>query len=88
MDFVCDSNTRSKYYYFLSFTALSLSTLYSVGDMKIYECGAIGEIEIVRKNRRILREPLPLPPYRAQIPHDLTWDGTQAAALENRKLTA
>jgi hypothetical protein len=43
--------------------------------------GAVGGMRIGRGNRRTRRKPAPVPLYPPQIPHDLTWDQTQAAAM-------
>jgi hypothetical protein len=52
----------------------------------IDECGAGGGMRTDRGNRNIHRIPVPL--YPPQIPHDLTWDWTRAAAVGSRQLTA
>jgi hypothetical protein len=52
------------------------------------ECGAVGGMRVGRGNRSTRRQPAPLPPCPPQIPHDLTWVRTRAAAVGNRRLTA
>jgi hypothetical protein len=48
------------------------------------ECGVVGG----RGNRSTGRKPAPVPPCPPQIPHDLTWDRTRAAAVGSQRLTA
>jgi hypothetical protein len=51
--------------------------------------GAVGGIRIGRWNRSTRRKPAPVPLCRPQIPHDLTWDRTRAAAtVGSQRLTA
>jgi hypothetical protein len=45
------------------------------------ECGAIGGMRIGRENRSTRRKPTPVPLCPPQIPHDLTWTRTRAAAV-------
>jgi hypothetical protein len=45
-------------------------------------------MRIGRGNRRTRRKPAPAPLCPPQIPHDLTWDRTRAAAVGNLRLTA
>jgi hypothetical protein len=52
------------------------------------ECGAVGGMRIGKGNRRTGRKPAPVPLRSPQIPHDLTWARTRAAALGSRRLTA
>jgi hypothetical protein len=47
-----------------------------------YKCGALGGMRIVR------RKPAPASLRSPQIPHDLTWDQTRAAAVGIQRLTA
>jgi hypothetical protein len=49
--------------------------------------GALGEM-IVRGNWSTRRKPAPVPLCPPQIPHDLTWHRTRAAALGCQRLTA
>jgi hypothetical protein len=51
------------------------------------ECGAICGMSD-RGNRSTRRKPAPLPLYPPQIPHDLSWAVTRAAAVGSRRLTA
>jgi hypothetical protein len=50
--------------------------------------GALGEMRIGRGNRSTRRKPAPVPLCPPQIPHDLTWDRTQAATVGSWRLTA
>jgi hypothetical protein len=52
------------------------------------ECGTVGRIRIGRGNRSTRRKPAPVPLSPPQIPHDLTWARTRAAAVGSRWLTA
>jgi hypothetical protein len=52
------------------------------------ECGAVVGIIIGTRNRSTQRKPDSVPLCQLQIPYDLTWDGTRAAAEESRRLTA
>jgi hypothetical protein len=45
------------------------------------ECGAVGGMRIGRENRSTRRKPAPVPLCPPQIPHDLTWARTRAAAV-------
>jgi hypothetical protein len=45
-------------------------------------------MRIGRGNRSTRRKPAPVPLYPPQIPHDLTWDRTRAAAVGSQRLTA
>jgi hypothetical protein len=51
-------------------------------------CGAIGGMNIGRGNRSTPRKPAPVPLCPLQIPHDLTWARTRAAAVGSQRLTA
>jgi hypothetical protein len=50
--------------------------------------GAVGGMRIGRGNRSTRRKPAPVPLCPPQIPHDMTWDRTRAAAVGSRRLTA
>jgi hypothetical protein len=52
------------------------------------ECGAVGGMMTGKGNRGTRRKPAQEPLGPPQIPHDLTLAGTQAAAVESRRLTA
>jgi hypothetical protein len=52
------------------------------------ECGAVDGIRIGRGSRNTWRKPVPVPLCPPQIPHDLTWARTLAAAVGSRRLTA
>jgi hypothetical protein len=49
--------------------------------------GAVGGIRIGRGKRSTWRKPAPVPLCPPQIPHDLTWDRTRAAAMGSQRLT-
>jgi hypothetical protein len=48
---------------------------------------AVGRMRIGRGNRSTRRKPAPVSLCPPQIPHDLTWDRTRAAAVGSRRLT-
>jgi hypothetical protein len=50
--------------------------------------GAVGGMRNGRGNRNTRRKPAPVPLCPPQIPHDLTWDRTRAAAAGSQRLTA
>jgi hypothetical protein len=50
--------------------------------------GVVGRMRIGRGNRSTQRKPAPVPLCPPQIPHDLTWDRTRAAAVGSQRLTA
>jgi hypothetical protein len=52
------------------------------------EWGVVGGMIIGRGNRSTRRKTTPVPLCPPQIPHDLTWDRTRAAAVGSRRLTA
>jgi hypothetical protein len=52
------------------------------------ECGAVGGMRIGRGNRSTRRKLALVPLCAPQIPHDLTWVRTRAAAVGSRRLTA
>jgi hypothetical protein len=52
------------------------------------ECGAVGGMKIARGNGSTRREPASVPLCSPQIPYDLTWARTRAAAVGSRRLTA
>jgi hypothetical protein len=52
------------------------------------ECGAVGVMRIGRGNRSTRRNAAPVPLCPPQIPHDLTWARTTAAAVGRQRLTA
>jgi hypothetical protein len=45
------------------------------------ECAAVGVMRIGRENRSTRRKPAPVPFCPPQIPHNLTWPRTRAAAF-------
>jgi hypothetical protein len=54
----------------------------------INEFGVFGGMKIGRGNRSTCGKPTPLSLCPPQIPDDVIWDGTRAAAVGNRRLTA
>jgi hypothetical protein len=52
------------------------------------DCGAISGMKIGKGNRTTRRKPAPAPVCPPQIPLDLTWDRTRAAAVGSQRLTA
>jgi hypothetical protein len=52
------------------------------------ECGAVGGMRIGRGNRNTRRKPVPVPLWPSEIPHDLTWTRTRAAAVGPQRLIA
>jgi hypothetical protein len=52
------------------------------------ECGAVGGMRTGRGNRSTRRKLATLPLFPPQMPHDLTWDRTQTAAVGSRRVTA
>jgi hypothetical protein len=51
------------------------------------EYEAVGGMRSGRGNRSTRRKPVPVPHCPQQIPHDLTWVRTRAAAVGSRRLT-
>jgi hypothetical protein len=54
----------------------------------INEYDAIGGMRIGSRNWSTWRKSVPMPVCPPQIPHDLTWDRTQAATVGSQWLTA
>jgi hypothetical protein len=54
----------------------------------LYQRGAVGGTRIGKKNRSTRRKPTPAPLSPPQIPHDLSWDRTRAAAVGSQRLNA
>jgi hypothetical protein len=52
------------------------------------DCRAIGGMKTDRGNPSTRRKPAPVPLCPPQIPHDLTWARTRAAAAGSQRLTA
>jgi hypothetical protein len=52
------------------------------------EYGAVGGMPIGKGNRSTGRNPATVPHSPPQIPHDLTWARTRAAAMGSQQLTA
>jgi hypothetical protein len=51
-------------------------------------CGAVGGMRIGKGNRSTRKKAAQIPLFPPQIPYDLTWDRTRAAAIGSRRLTA
>jgi hypothetical protein len=69
-------------------TSATVGLLYQPRMIDDYDYGAVGGMRIGRGNRCTRRKPAPVPLCPPQIPHDLTWDRTRAAAAGSRRLTA
>jgi hypothetical protein len=69
-------------------TAATTGLLYQPQMIDDGECVAIGGMKISRGNRSTRRKPAPMPLCPPQIPHDLTWAGSRAAAVGSRRVTA
>jgi hypothetical protein len=50
------------------------------------EGGRVGGMRVDKANQCTWRKPAPLPLFPPQIPHDLTWDRSRAAAVRSRRL--
>jgi hypothetical protein len=66
----------------------TVGLLYQPRMIDDYDYGAVGGMRIDRGNRSTRRKPAPVPLCPPQIPHDLTWDRTRAAAVRSQRLTA
>jgi hypothetical protein len=62
--------------------------LYQLQMIDDDDCGAIGGMRIGRGNWSTWRKTALVPLCPPQIPHDLTWARTRAAAVGSRRLTA
>jgi hypothetical protein len=69
-------------------TAATTGLLYQPQMIDDGGCRAIGGMKIGRGNRSARRKPAPVLLCPQQIPHDLTWARTRAAAMGSRRLTA
>jgi hypothetical protein len=69
-------------------TSATVGLLYQPRMIDDDDYGVVGGIRIGRGNRNTRRKPAPEPLFPPQIPHDLTWDRTRAAAVGSRRLTA
>jgi hypothetical protein len=90
-------DSRHGYYFFLvSLGGVRLSPLGTSATVGLSyqprmiddDYGAVGGMRIDRGNRSTRRKPASVPLCPPQIPHDLTWDRTQAAAVGSQRLTA
>jgi hypothetical protein len=66
-------------------TAAATGLLYQPQMIDDRDCGATGGMNIDRSTRR---NPAPVPLCPPQIPHDLTWARTWAAAVGSQRLNA
>jgi hypothetical protein len=69
-------------------TSATVGLLYQPRMIDDDDYGAVGGMRIGRGNRSTRRKRAPVPLCPPQIPHDLTWDGTRAAAVGSQRLTA
>jgi hypothetical protein len=47
--------------------------------------GAVSGVRTGRENSRTRKKPIPVPLSEPRMPHELTWDRTQAAGVGSRK---
>jgi hypothetical protein len=76
------------YEYIRYLKTLSVSRLYSADDRMTNEYGKCGSTRSGWRNRSTRKQPAAMPPCPPQIPHNLTWDQTQADAVGSKRLTA
>jgi hypothetical protein len=69
-------------------TSATVVLLYQPRMIDDDDYGAAGGMRIVRGNRSTRRKPASVPLCPPQIPHDLTWGLTRAAAVGSQRLTA
>jgi hypothetical protein len=69
-------------------TSATVGVIYKPRMIDDDDNGAVGGMRIGRGNRSTRRKPAPVPLCPPQIPRDLTWDRTRAAAVGNQRLTA
>jgi hypothetical protein len=69
-------------------TSATVGLLYQPRMIYDDDYGAVGGMRIGRGNRSTRRKPAPVPLCPPQVPHDLTWDRTRAAAVGSQRLTA
>jgi hypothetical protein len=69
-------------------TSATVGLLYQPRMIDDDDYGAVGGMRIGRGNGSTRRKPAPVPFCPPQIPHDLTWDRTRAAAVGSQPLTA
>jgi hypothetical protein len=69
-------------------TSATVGLLYQSRMIDYDDYGAVGGIRIGRGNRSTRTKPAPVPLCPPQIPLDLTWDRTRAAAVGSQRLTA
>jgi hypothetical protein len=69
-------------------TSATVGLLYQPRMIDDVDYEAVGGMRIGRGNRSTRRKPAPVPLCPPQIPHDVTWDRTRAAAVGSQRLTA
>jgi hypothetical protein len=69
-------------------TGATTGLLYQPRMIDDGDCEAIGGMKIGRGNPSNQRKPAPGPLCPSQIPHDLLWARTRAAAVGSQRLTA
>jgi hypothetical protein len=74
--------------YFGYLTTLSVLRPHSVDDRMINEYGAVGEYKLTGKPELLGQKSTPVPLWPSQAVLNLTWDGTLAAEVGSRRLTA
>jgi hypothetical protein len=83
---------RSNYLFFMGWDWVHsvlrplFGLLYQPQTIDDDDCGAIGGMRVDRGNRSTRRKPVPVPHCPPQIPHDLTWARTRAAAVGSQRL--
>jgi hypothetical protein len=87
-------STGIMFFFLVSLGGVRLSPLGTSGTvgllyqpwMIIDDYGAVGGMRIDRGNQSTWRKLAPVPLCPPQIPHDLTWDRTRAAAVGSQRL--
>jgi hypothetical protein len=69
-------------------TSATVALLYQPRMIDDDDYGALGGMRTGRGNRSTRRKPASVALCPPQIPHDLTWDRTRAAAVGSQRLTA
>jgi hypothetical protein len=90
------STGDNRFFFLFSLSGVRLSPLGKSANVGLLyqprmiddDYGAVGGMRIGRGNRSTRRKPTPVPLCPPQIPHNLTWDQTGAAAVESQRLTA
>jgi hypothetical protein len=69
-------------------TSATVGLLYQPRMIDEDDYGELGGMRIGSGNPSTRRKPAPVSLSPPQIPHDLNWDRTRAAAVESQRLTA